>query len=126
MSIVYNTNVINNRLQQVINAIDAGSGNGILNIGGSSNLSPILVAITLSKPCATISSGVLTFSGLTLSAVAGLTGTAASANITDSTGTVVASGLTVGVSSSFDVQVSQTSFVGGDVISLTAATITGN
>lgn len=97
MAVNYSTAVKNNRLTQVLNAIDAGAGNGILKIG-TTGMAATLVSITLDKPCATVSGGVLTFSGLPNSATATGAGTAAAAQITDSTGTVVVDGLTVGTS----------------------------
>lgn len=126
MSVTYNQNVRNARLQVVANAIDAGSGNGILVVAAAGG-APIITSITLAKPCGTVASGVLTFSGLPLTQIAGLTATAGTAYLTDSTGTVVASGLTVGLpGSGADLIMSQVGVVGGDILTLTAATITGN
>ena len=87
MSIVYAVTLRNNRLQQVINAIDGGAGNGRIQIG-TAGMGLVLSTVTLLKPCATIAAGVLTFSGTPLSAAAAQSGVAAAAQITDSTGTV--------------------------------------
>ena len=124
MSVNYSTAVINDRLQVVIDAIDAGAGNGILNVGPT-GVVPVICSLILNKPCGTISSGILTFSGLPVIAVAGFTDIAAEAEITDSAGTVIASGLTVGAGAGFDITISQTNVTGGDILSLTSATITG-
>ena len=124
MTVSYNTNVINSRLTVVLNAIDAGSGSGKLLIG-TTGMAVTLSTITLSKPCGTISAGVLTFSGVPLTdGFAANTGTASAAEITDSAGTVIASGLTVGTAGT-DMIISTTSITQGDIVSLTVATITG-
>lgn len=124
MSVVYNTDVINARLQVVANAIDAGAGSGILSIG-TSGMGVVLCTIVLAKPCASIAAGVLTFLGVPLTdSYAQQTGTAAAAEIADSSGAVIVSGLTVGISGT-DMLISQTTITQGDVVSLTAGTITG-
>lgn len=125
MSVNYNVNVINDRLQVVVDAIDAGAAAGKLQLGTSS-MAVILVTFVFSDPCGTISSGVLTFSNMPITdPYAANTGTASAAQIIDSTGTVIASGLTVGTSGT-DVIISQTHISMGDIVALTAATITGN
>jgi hypothetical protein len=126
MTVTYNTNVLNSRLQVVANAIDAGSGSGYMQIATDASMVTILATLTLAKPCGTVSSGILTFSNLPVAAAAGFTGSAGAANICASDGTVIVSGLTVGGGSAFDVTISQTSITGGDILSLTSATITGN
>lgn len=126
MSVIYNTAVIDARLQVVVDAIDAGSGSGKLKIG-IAGMGLILSTIVFSKPCATISSGVLTISNVPLTdAYAAATGTAAAARIEDSTGVVVASGLTVGLSTSFDITISKTNISMGDIVVLVSGTITGH
>lgn len=125
MSVTYNTNVLNSRLQVVLSAIDAGAGNGILTIG-TAGMAVILATIILAKPCGTVATGVLTFLGVPLTdSYADSTGTAAAAQVTDSTGTVVISGLTVGTAGT-DMIISSTTVTQGDIVSLTAGTITGN
>lgn len=124
MSVVYNVTVRNNRLQQVINAIDGGAGNGNLNIQTSG--SATIVSITLQKPSATISNGVLTFSGTPIvNPGAPVSGIAAIATVTDSNNNVIISGLTVGTAGT-DIVISQTNIAAGDIISFTSGTITGN
>lgn len=123
MAITYSTTVKNNRLTQVLNAIDGGAGNGILVIG-TTGLATTLVSVTLAKPSATVSAGVLTFSGLPKSGTATGTGTAAEAKITDSTGTTVVSGLTVGTTST-DIIIDNTSITTGQTVNFNAtSTIT--
>lgn len=128
MAVVYNTTVRNNRLQQVVNAIDGGPGNGLLEIG-TTGMGAVLSTVVLAKPCGTIAAGVLTFSGVPLNdvAAAGI-GNAAAARITDSTGTTVISGLTIGTvgSSVTDMVISQASVDSGDIVSFVSGTIVGN
>lgn len=125
MSVTYSVTVRNNRLQQVVNAIDAGVGNGLLKVGTSS-MASVLSTITFVKPCGTISSGILTFSGLPIvdGSAAG-SGTAVAAQITDSAGTVVVSGLTVS-SAAGDIIIDNSAITVGDTVTLLSATITGN
>ena len=126
MSLTYATSVINNRLQQVINAIDGGAGSGRIQIG-TAGMALVLNTTTLLKPCATISSGVLTFSGTPLASIASGTGFASAARITDSTGSVVASGLTVGLSSAGpNVVISLQNVSAGSIVTMTSGVITGN
>lgn len=125
MSITYNTTVKNNRLTQVLNALDAGAGDGVLVIGTSalSGATGVLVTITLTKPSATVAAGVLTLSGVPITATAGAAGTAAKAELRDSAGTVVASGLTVGTSGT-DIVINSTSISNGESVTLNSGTIT--
>lgn len=123
MAITYSTTVKNNRLTQVLNAIDGGAGNGILKIG-TTGMATTLVSVTLAKPSATVSAGVLTFSGLPKSGTASATGTAAAAQITDSTGALVVDGLTVGTSGT-DIIIDNTSITTGQTVNFNAtSTIT--
>jgi hypothetical protein len=123
VAITYSTTVLNNRLQQVINAVDGGVGSGFLVIGNA-GLVVTLVSITLAKPCGTIAGGILTLS-TPATATAINSGTAALAELTDSTGLVIASGLTVGTTGT-NLIISRTAIVAGDIVSLTSGTITGN
>ena len=127
MSVDYNITVRTNRLQQVVNAIDAGATNGVmrlLNIGGTT-----LSSLSLARPCGVAASGVLTFSGMSLidpAAVA--TDSAKFARVEDGDGNTIISGLTVGtVGSTSDIVMSPTNFItAGQTVAITAATITGN
>jgi hypothetical protein len=91
--VAYNQTVINQRLQVVINNIDAGAGNGSLVL--LANSTPIST-ISLTKPCATINGGVLTFSGTLVDPSALGTGFITTGIAKDSNGVVVLSGLTAG------------------------------
>lgn len=125
MAINYSTAVKNNRLTQVVNAVDGGAGAGVLVIGTSalSGATGVLASITLADPCGTVSAGVLTLSGLPKSATASATGTAALAELRDSTGTVVASGLTVGTSAA-DIIINATAISVGQTVQINSGTIT--
>lgn len=84
-----------------------------------------LATITLSKPCATIAAGVLTFSGTPLNAIASNTGVVAAATITDSTGLVVASGFSVGLAGT-DIIVNLLNVSAGSIVTFISGAITGN
>lgn len=125
MTTTYNTAVATSRLTQVLNAIDAGSGDGLLVIGtsGLSGATGVLATITLGKPSSTVSSRVLTISGVPLSATASASGTAALAELRTSAGTTIASGLTVGTSGT-DIIINSTTITSGQTVQLTSGTIT--
>jgi hypothetical protein len=121
----YSTPVLTSRLQVVANAIDAGASNGFLRLlsGGS-----VISSFQLSKPCAAVNNGVLTFNGLSLidPAAAG-TGLSTGARCEDSAGNIVISGLTVGTGSTSDVVMAPSATINaGQTVAITAATITGN
>jgi len=124
MSVVYNTSVINDRLQVVITAIDAGAGSGLIQIGTAA-MGSVLSTITLNKPSATISSGVMTFSGLPLvDGSAALGGNPAAARILDSDGTTIISGLTVSTGTA-DIIISHGTISAGDIVTFVSGSITG-
>jgi hypothetical protein len=102
MTIHYSDTVANNRLTQVLNAIDGGGGDGLLVIGTTalSGATGVLVTITFPATAGVVSSRVLTFSGTPIDATASAAGTAALAELRDSTGLTVCSGLTVGATGS--------------------------
>ncbi len=125
------TTVRNNRLTQILNAIDAGSGSGTIKIytgtrpatGAALSGNTLLGTLTFSDPCAAPpSGGVLTFSSITQDASADATGTAAWARIEDSTGAFVFD-CSVGTAGA-DINLSSTSITAGGPISITSATIT--
>lgn len=121
----YSTTVATARLQKVIDAIDGGTGNGVLVIGTSalSGATGVCATITLQKPSATISGRVLTLSGTPLTANASASCTAAKAELRDSAGTVVVSGFTVGTSGS-DINLITTSITSGQPVQVTSGSIT--
>lgn len=118
----YATTVKNSRLQVVADAVDAGAGPGVLEIGTTS-MGIVLFSISLADPCGTVSAGVLTFTTPRTDASADATGTAAEARIRDSDSNVIVSGLTVGLAAT-DVVISALSISMGQAITLSSATIT--
>ena len=123
MSVTYATNLKADRMTCIITRLDAQSGNAILKIG-TSGMAATLASVTLAKPSATVSGGVLTFSGLPKTATATGAGTAANAQLTDSAGTVWVDGLTVGTSGT-DIIIDNTSIAVGQTVSFNAtSTIT--
>ena len=125
MSVTYSTALKNTRMTDVVTAIDNG-GAGSLEMGDSSGFSGahLLSVITFAATCGTVSGGVLTFSSTPLvDSSANNTGTVTQAEVLDGVGHVVISGLTVGTSGS-DINLSSTSIVSGQSVTITAASIT--
>ena len=135
MSVAYATATKNNRLKMAFLAgavtpgagesVDSGSGVGVLVIGTSSlsGATGVLATIALQKPSVSITGGVATIQGVPLSVAASAGGTAAKAEIRDSAGNVVVSGLTVGTSGS-DITVNSTTVSSAQTVTLTAGTVT--
>lgn len=135
MAVNYATTTKNNRLRMAFLAgavtpaagesVDSGAGNGTLVIGTSalSGATGVLVTITLQKPSFSIASGVATLLGVPLSGTASATGTAALANLRDSAGNAIVTGLTVGTSAT-DIIVATTSITSGQTVTVTSGTIT--
>jgi hypothetical protein len=123
MSVIYNGTLRNTRLQDVVNAIDAGAGNGVLRLLAGGN---IVSSLALPKPSGTVANQILTFSGLSLIDPSAVGGTATSARIEDSAGNIVISGLTVGTAGT-DIVLSPTNVIGaGQAVAIQSATISGN
>lgn len=122
MAVNYSTTLKATRMTAVRDAIDGGSGAGTIEIG-TSGMASVLAVLTLSDPCGTVSSGVLTFSAITADSSADATGTAAEAHIKDSSGNVIVSGLTVGTSGS-NINLNTTAISAGGSVSLSSAAIT--
>lgn len=127
MAVDYSATCINNRLQAVVDTIDGGGSNGFMILRyGVTNL----VSIQLARPCGTVAGQVLTFDG-TLQDTATATSSADNCIVTDSTGAVVISGLTVGIPfSGAEVIVSNglnnTLVSSGQVVQVTSAQIEGS
>jgi hypothetical protein len=125
VAVDYSTTVLTNRLQQVINAIDAGASNGFMRLtDGGGN---VLSSFQLSRPSGIAANGVMTFNGLSLiDPSAAASGTASLARVEDSTGNVVIHGLTVGLGT-FDISLTPSANItAGQTVAITAATIVGN
>lgn len=122
MSVTYNTTLKNTRLTDVVSAIDSG-GAGYLEFGDAL-FAHVLSTIHFGTVCGTVTGGVLTFTGTPLTdASAAKTGTASTAEVFSGGNTLIISGLTVGTSAS-DINLSSTSIVAGQSVTLTSATIT--
>lgn len=119
----------NSRLNDIRDAIDAGSGAGLLRVydgtrpatGGAATT--LLAELTFSDPCApSASGGTLTFSAITADASANATGTATWCRMVDSTGAFVADG-SVGTSGA-DYNLNTVSITVGVQVSCTSAVLT--
>src|ERR1700744_4146735 len=120
MSVVYNTTLKNTRMADVVTALRSRARLKL----GTAGMSPVLATIALANPAGTVSGGVLSFSGTPLTeASADNSGVAAAAIITDSSGTTVVSGLTVGTSNT-DIVLSSVNIVAGQPVTITSASIT--
>lgn len=125
MSVIYDISLKNTRMSAVVTAIDNG-GAGSLLFGTSSGFAGVnlLATIVFDATCGTVSGGVLTFSGTPLvDSSASNTGTSTQAEVEDGVGHAVITGLTVGTSAS-DINLSSTSIVSGQSLTITAASIT--
>jgi hypothetical protein len=91
MGIVYSQTAINAKLSEVVTVI--GSGGKLQLLAGGTPVS----TVTLATPAGTVSGGILTFTGPQTDPSAAGTGTVTTAQITDSLGTLLISGLTVGI-----------------------------
>lgn len=91
----YSNAVLQSRGQVVADAINSGSGPGViqlLNAGGG-----VLVSIPFDDPCGTPVNDLLTFTGFPKTAAATAGGDIASGRIVNSAGVVVRSGMSVGL-----------------------------
>ena len=125
MSVIYPVALKNTRMTAVLTAIDAGPAPGTLVIGTSalSGATGVLAIIPLADPSGSVAAGVLTLSGLPKGIAATANGTAAKAEIRDSTGAVVVSGLTVGLSAS-DIIINSVTISIGQTVQINSGTIT--
>lgn len=137
-TMTYSTAAGNARLTAGLNATGTAAGAsvngqtagaGFLAIGTSSMTTSscttgVLVDVVLSStPPFSVASKVATLSGVPLTATPTTGGTAADANLCDSAGNVVASGLTVGTSGT-DIIVSTTTLTTSVPVQVTSGTIT--
>lgn len=129
MAVNYSTPVINARLQAVADTIDAGGGNGYIELLAGST---IVSTISLARPCATINGGVLTFDGTLLDPAAANTGVVDQGVIRNSLGALMVSGLTVGIPLTVGVDIiisnglNTTLITAGQTVAVLSAQITGS
>ena len=129
--LTYSTTAANARLVAALTAavsgqsVDGNSSYGTLVIGTSSLSGGTgnLCSITLQKPSFTIAAKVATLAGVPLTGSCGAAGTAALAELHDSAGTVILSGLTVGTSGA-NINLSTTSITSGLNVTISSGTIT--
>lgn len=122
MAVTYSNTVKDNRMTQVLNAIDAGASFGYIEICSAAYAS-VLATIVLSDPCGSVAAQALTLTMPKSDLLADNTGTAAIARIKDSDGNIAVSGLTVGAGSG-DINLSSVAFTAGDTVTLNSAVIT--
>ena len=122
MAVTYNNTVKDNRMTQVLNAIDGGAGAGYIEICSAAYAS-VLATIVLSDPCGSVASQALTLTMPQSDTNADATGTAAIARIMDSAATIVVQGLTVGTGGT-DIVLSSLAITAGDTVTLNSAVIT--
>lgn len=122
MAVTYSNTVKDNRMTQVLNAIDGGAGAGYIEIC-SAAYAAVLATITLSDPCGSVAAQALTLTMPKSDTTADNTGTAAIARIKDSNGNIIVSGLTVGTSGT-DIVLSSLAITAGDTVTLNSAVIT--
>ena len=128
MSVVYSLTAINDRLQGVVTAIDAGGSNGTMQLISAGS---VVSTIALARPSGTVNGGVLTFSGTLLDPSAAGTGLVDTVRFADSNGSVIISGLTVGIpTGSADVIISNglnsTLITAGQTVQVLSAQIQGS
>lgn len=102
----------------------AGTGQLVVGTSALSGATGVLATITLQNPSFSFSGRTATLLGVTLSATASATGTAALAELRDHSGTTIISGLTVGTSGT-DFIIDNASIVSGNTVNCTSGTITG-
>jgi hypothetical protein len=125
MGVVYAAALRTTRMNDVVAAINAGSGPGKLKIGTAA-MGSILATLILVDPCGSVSGDVLTFDfDPDISDVADNSGTAAAATITDSDDNVIVSGLTVGTSGT-NIVLDSVAITAGQTVTVTAGTLTHN
>ena len=123
MSIIYTSTLKDTRMTSVVTAVGTS---GFLVIGDGTLASPatgILAKIPLAATAGTVTTGVLTLSGLPLSVSATGTGTASKAQLWTSANAAIVTGMTVGTSGT-DIVLGTASINSGNTVTITAAAIT--
>lgn len=123
MSIIYTSTLKDTRMNSVVTAIGTS---GFLVIGDGTLAAPatgILAKIPLAATAGTVTTGVLTLSGLPLSVSATGTGTASKAQLWTSANAAIVTGMTVGTSGT-DIVLGTAAINSGNTVTITAAAIT--
>ncbi len=122
MAVNYRTSLKTTRMNAVVSDIDSGTPPGFLRIFTAA-FATQLASFTLNNPSGTVSGDTLTFSGLTKTATASATGTAAVARIVNGAGTTIVDNLTVGTSGTDIIISPSTTITSGQTVEWTAGTI---
>lgn len=122
MPINYRTSLKTTRLNAVKTDIDSGGAGGVIEICSAAYAS-VLATIQLAYPCGSVTADTLTLTTPASDTSADATGTAAIARIKNSSGTVIADGLTVGTSGS-NINLTSVAINATDGVTLSSATIT--
>lgn len=122
MPVQYSNPLKNTRMQAVIDAIDAGSATGTLEICTAS-YNAVLAILPLQKPSFVVGAQMISMQGVPIQAPAAAAGTAGAARIKDSDGNVIVNGLTVG-SGTGDVSLNSVAIILGQNVTLNSGTIT--
>jgi len=133
MAMTYSTTLKNNRMQLVADLIagktaasstgSATAGKLVIGTSALSGATGVLATFDLATTPFSLSGGVLTLLGVPLTIAASATGVAAKAEFRTNGGTVIASGLTVGVSGTH-ILLTSTSATAGQPVVVTGGTIT--
>lgn len=126
MSVVYSATVKSNRMQKVIDNLDASASPDLfasIQIRASASPDQILVTIPLQRPSFVESGGVITLQGVPKSATASGTGTASLGRLLDGAGNIIVDNLSVGAGSG-EINLNSTSITSGQTVSITSGTIT--
>lgn len=125
MAVIYNATLRTARMNAVETALDGGAGAAKIKIY-TSGLGKLLVTLTCADPAGAVAGDTLTFDCTpALTAVAGNTGTAAEATITDSDDVVIVSGLTVGTGTE-NIVLDSASITSGQTVNITSGSLSHN
>jgi len=122
MALVYNLAVKTKRMIAVRDSIDAGVGDGALEILDASNV--LLASFTFSPVSGTVTGDTLTLSPASGTVTATAPGTPSQAQIKDGSGAAIITGLTAGTAgSSPDVVLDSATISSGQSVTLSSASI---
>lgn len=122
----------NTILTAIRDALDAGSTPGLIKIYSGTKPADaetaittqvLLATLTLSDPCGTVSTGVLTFATITSDSAADATGTATWARLTNSAGVAVVDVDVSNTAGNGFIRLNTVSIVAGGSVSITSAQI---
>lgn len=124
MSVIYAAALRTTRMNAVKDAIDAGAAAGTLEIGTAA-MAAVLATITLTDPCGSVTGDVLTLTMPHSDTSADNTGTAAAAQIKDSNGNIIVSGLTVSTSGA-NINLDSVGITATQTVTINSGTLTHN